>query len=247
MEMTPGSNSPNPLHLWVLDPPPSPRNRLTCALRVIWVIPQAVVLFFLDIGVFVAVVVAWFVALFTGRLEGGLRDFIVGVLRWQLRVQGYFFFLTDGYPPYSLDQEDAYPIRLAVPPPVELNRLAVLLRFFIAIPAGIVASVLSSGLLIVSIASWFMVLVTGELPRPLFEATRAVLRYQVRYYGYFAMVTPEYPWGPLGDATALPGAPGSDPNDPWAIRLSDGGRTAMIVIIVLGVIYDVIFNGFRRY
>lgn len=161
-----------PLHLWVLEPPPYPRNRLTCAIRLIMVIPQAIVLFFVNIAAFFVVVVAWFAALFSGKVPDGLREFIAGVLRWNIRVEGYFFFLTDTYPPYSLQEEDGYPIRFAIPPAVDLNRLAVLFRFFIAIPAYVVSSVLSGGLGIVSMGSWFMLLMTGRLPGPLFEAAR---------------------------------------------------------------------------
>ncbi len=232
-----------PLHLWVQEPPPSPRNRLTCAIRLIMVIPQLVVLLFVNIGAFFAVVAAWFVALFTGRLDGPLREFIAGVLRWNIRVEGYFYFLTDEYSPFSLNEEENYPVRLAIPPPVELNRAAVLFRIFIAIPAGIVANVLGAGLSIVAVGSWFMLLVTGELPGPLFEATRAVIRYQERFYGYLAMLTPEYSWGPMGDDTSQLAS--DDPNQAWSIRLSDGGRTAMIVVIVLGVIADIVSNARR--
>lgn len=229
-----------PFGLWVLEPTPSPRNRLTCAIRLIWVIPQFLALIVVNVVAFFAVIAAWFMALFTGQLQGELRDFLVGVLRWNTRVLGYFYFLTDAYPPYSLEEQSTDPVRLGVPQPVELNRAAVLLRIFIAIPAWIVASVLSGGLGIVSIGSWFMLLVTGELPRPLFEATRAVIRYEARFYAYFAMLTSEYSWGPLGDDTATTPA-----DDPWAVRLSDSGRTAMIVLIVIGVIVDLL-NGVRR-
>jgi hypothetical protein len=232
----PSTPSGMPLHLWVLDPPPSPRDRLTCAIRLIMVIPQILDLFFVNIAAFFAIIAAWFVALFTGRLAGGLREFIVGVLRWNFRVQSYFFFLTDTYPPYSLRDEDDYPVRFAIPPPVELNRAAVLFRLFIAIPGWIVASVLGAGLGVVSFASWFMVLVTGRLPVPLFEATRAVVRYQERFYGYYSMLTPEYPWGAMGDRSPVPA--GADASEAWSINLSSGGRTAMIVLIVLGVLNE---------
>jgi hypothetical protein len=210
-------------------------------------IPQFFVLVFVDIAVFFGVIAGWFVALFTGRLPRGLREFVAGVLRWHLRVEGYFFFVTDSYPPFSLDEEDTYPVRLAIPPPVELNPVAVLFRIFIAIPGWIITSVLGGGLAIVSIGSWFILLVTGELPRPLFEATRAVMRYEARFYGYLAMLTPEYPWGPLGDTPTLAAATPqiANPNDAWSIRLSEGGRTAMIVVIVLGIIVD-IANGAQR-
>jgi hypothetical protein len=204
------------------------------------VIPQVIVLFFVEIAAFFAILSAWFVALFSGRLAGGLREFIAGTLRWNLRVQGYFFFLTDTYPPYSLGDGDNYPVRVAIPPPVSLNRGAVLFRLFIAIPGSIVANVLAAGLAVVSVGSWFMVVVTGRLPEPLFEATRAVLRYQARFYGYFSLLTPEYPWGAMGDRPSL--SAGRDPNEAWSIKLSTGGRTAMIVVIVLGVISDLINN-----
>ncbi|HEY4867960.1 MAG TPA: DUF4389 domain-containing protein [Candidatus Dormibacteraeota bacterium] len=66
-------------------------------------IPHFVVLFFLGIAAFVAVVVAWFAILFTGRYPRGLFDFVEGVIRWSNRVTGYALILvTDQYPPFRL-------------------------------------------------------------------------------------------------------------------------------------------------
>ena len=66
-------------------------------------IPHYIVLFVLDIGVFFAVIGAWFAILFTGRYPRGIFDFVEGVARWHNRVIGYAFTLvTDKYPPFRL-------------------------------------------------------------------------------------------------------------------------------------------------
>lgn len=79
------------------------RNRLTVAFRIILVIPHVIVLALLAIAAIVAVIIAFFAVLFTGKWPDGLRNFVLGVGRWSLRVQAYFALLTDVYPPFSLD------------------------------------------------------------------------------------------------------------------------------------------------
>jgi hypothetical protein len=67
-------------------------------------IPHYIVLAFLSIAAFFAVVMAWFAILFTGEYPRALFDYVVGVARWWLRVSAYAFLLvTDEYPPFSLD------------------------------------------------------------------------------------------------------------------------------------------------
>ncbi len=66
-------------------------------------IPHYVVLFFLEIGAVVVVIIAWFAILFTGSYPRALFDFVEGVIRWHNRVLGYAFLLvTDRYPPFRL-------------------------------------------------------------------------------------------------------------------------------------------------
>jgi Domain of unknown function (DUF4389) len=66
-------------------------------------IPQYVVLLVLYIAGILLSVIGWFVVLFTGRYPRSHHDFVVGILRWSLRVQGYAFVLvTDRYPPFQL-------------------------------------------------------------------------------------------------------------------------------------------------
>lgn len=66
-------------------------------------IPHYVVLTLLGIVAILALVVAWFAILITGRCPRGLFDFVLNVGRWFYRVQAYAFLLTtDKYPPFSL-------------------------------------------------------------------------------------------------------------------------------------------------
>jgi hypothetical protein len=78
-------------------------NRWLPLVKWLFAIPHYVVLVFLSIAAGVAVVIAWFAILFTGRYPRGLFDFVEGVIRWHNRVLGYAFLLvTDRYPPFSL-------------------------------------------------------------------------------------------------------------------------------------------------
>jgi hypothetical protein len=79
------------------------RNRVTVFFRLILVIPQFIVVAVLTFAAAVVTFIALFAVLFTGRWPVGMRDFVVKVQRWSLRVQIYFALLTDVYPPFSLD------------------------------------------------------------------------------------------------------------------------------------------------
>jgi len=78
-------------------------NRWLPLVKWLLAIPHYVLLVFLWIAAVVAVVIAWFAILFTGRYPRGLFDFVLGVLRWGNRVIAYAFALvTDEYPPFRL-------------------------------------------------------------------------------------------------------------------------------------------------
>jgi hypothetical protein len=67
-------------------------------------IPHYIVLIFLNLAAIVAVVIAWFAILFTGRYPRSLFAFVESVFRWNNRVAAYALTLvTDAYPPFSLE------------------------------------------------------------------------------------------------------------------------------------------------
>jgi hypothetical protein len=80
-------------------------NRWLPLVKWLLAIPHYIVLLILWLIAIVAIVIAWFAILLTGRYPRALFDFVVGVARWSLRVQAYAFLLvTDRYPPFSLDR-----------------------------------------------------------------------------------------------------------------------------------------------
>jgi hypothetical protein len=82
---------------------PRELNRWLPLVKWLLAIPHYVVLFFLYIAAIVAVIIAWFAVLFTGRYPRGLFDFVEGVIRWHNRVLAYAVVLvTDQYPPFRL-------------------------------------------------------------------------------------------------------------------------------------------------
>jgi len=79
------------------------RNRVTVFFRLFLLIPQIVVLYILQIVASIVWFISLFVVLFTGSWNDGMRNLVLGYMRWSLRVGAYGTLLTDEYPPFSLD------------------------------------------------------------------------------------------------------------------------------------------------
>jgi hypothetical protein len=83
--------------------PTEGRDLWAVGLRIIYVIPHLIVLFFLSIAWIITAVIAWFAILFTGEYPEGLYKFAVGYLRWTVRVETYLYLMRDEYPPFPLE------------------------------------------------------------------------------------------------------------------------------------------------
>lgn len=159
-------------------------------------IPHGFCLFFLFIGLMFAHVVAFFTILFTGNVPRGLFDYIVGVHRWAQRVGLYLGYLTDHYPPFSLQSSDESPLTIELEHPEKLSRGLVLLKFFfgqlyIVLPHMFVLMFLSIWALILQFLAFWSVLFTGEYPKSFFDFIVGVNRWSLRVNLY--LLRDEYP------------------------------------------------------
>jgi hypothetical protein len=170
------------------------RNRLTTLLRLLLAIPHYIVLTVYGIGAFVAIVVAWFALLFTGRWPQALYDFTAGFLRYTTRLNAYTWLLADPYPPFSGGEEPSYPVRLKIGPPLpEYNRVKVLLRIFYVIPAYLIAYVMTLIVELAAVASWVVIVITGKQPKGLQDVIGLGISYTMRAYALMFLLTETYP------------------------------------------------------
>ncbi|MER5888863.1 DUF4389 domain-containing protein [Streptomyces sp. NPDC001941] len=221
----------------VLDvPAPAPQRRWTVLLRWLLLLPQFIAVMLLGIAAFFVVIAGWFAALVLGRLPEALHRFLANVVAYQARVEASAMLLVDRYPPFTFYDLD-FPVRVqqqATP----LNRLAVLFRIFLMIPAAIISGLLQSGWAAVSWVFWLITLVLGRLPEPVFAASAAVLRYRMRFQSYAMMLTPAYPKRLFGDDPA-----GEEPvSATRPLVLGTGATVLVVVFLLLGLVAHVTTN-----
>jgi Domain of unknown function (DUF4389) len=76
-------------------------NRLTNALRFIWIIPALFISLFLCIALFFVLLCSWVVVVITGKHPRGMWDFILRVHRFLFNLEAYALLMTDAYPGYD--------------------------------------------------------------------------------------------------------------------------------------------------
>jgi hypothetical protein len=102
-ETTPADPGSDPRIRVDVQPELEDRNRLTVGFRIILAIPQLIVIAVLWLAASVVTLIAFFAVLFTGRWPTGMRDFVMNVFKWWLRVEAYVLLLTDEYPPFAFE------------------------------------------------------------------------------------------------------------------------------------------------
>jgi hypothetical protein len=190
--MTPPAAPPNPAQIEVDYPPQLSRGLIF--VKWLLVIPHFLVIVVLGLIADIVLIISWFAVLFTGRFPRGLFDYMTGFYRWTYRATAYgVLLLTDQYPPFSLEDDPAYPVRLQFAYPERIPRWQPLVGWLLVIPAYICAYVLILITYLVVFIAWFAILFTGRYPEGLFDIVVIVLRWQVRVTTYMFWMNPEYP------------------------------------------------------
>lgn len=170
------------------------RNRLTAFFRLILAIPVAIWLYVYGILAYIAIVIAWFAILITARYPRALFDFVAGFNRALARGAAYAALLCDPYPPFSGGHDPAYPVRTEFAGPLErYSRLKTLFRPLLAIPIVILRYVMNILLEIGAVGAWVVIVITGALPRGLFDVMVLANSYMARSDAYLFLLTETYP------------------------------------------------------
>jgi hypothetical protein len=183
------------------------RNRLTAFFRLILVIPFAIWLYLYGILASIAIVIAWFAILITARYPKALYDFVAGFTRLLARVTAYAALLCDPYPPFAGGSDTPYPVRMHFAGPLErYSRPQAFFRAILAIPILILRYVMHLLLEVGALGAWFVIVITGRLPRGLFDLMVLANSYTARSDAYLYLLSETYP--PFQDAeTRAAGAP----------------------------------------
>jgi hypothetical protein len=167
------------------------RNRLTVFFRLLLAIPLAIWLGLWSILAGIVVLIAWFAALFTGRVPDGLHAFLARFLRASTHLTAYIFLLADPWPPFL--GEPGYPVDLRVDDAEPQSRLTVFFRLILAIPAMFLVYVFRLVNQIVAFLGWFYCLFTGHMHQGMRDLSLWMVRYEFQTYAYLLLLTGRYP------------------------------------------------------
>ena len=170
------------------------RSRLTALFRLLLAIPLAIWLYVYGLLASIAVVIAWLAIVFTARYPQALYDFVAGYVRLVARFTAYVSLLCDPYPPFVGSDDDGHPVRMRFEGPLEsYSRLKTFFRVILAIPIVILRYVMNLLLEAGAVAAWAVILITGKMPRGLFDLMVLANSYMARSDAYLLLLTETYP------------------------------------------------------
>ena len=189
---------------------PETSNRLSVLLRIILIIPIAIVAAAVSGAIITGIsdideaLAPFFVGgyiffgpllmiLFRKKYPKWWFDWNLALARFSTRIEAFLLLLRDEYP--STDEEQA--VRLDIEyPDVEndLNRFLPIIKWLLAIPHYILLIVLGLMALVVTILAWLLILILGRYPQGMFDFVVGVIRWATRVGAYmWLLTTDQYP------------------------------------------------------
>jgi hypothetical protein len=168
------------------------RNRLTVFFRLLLAIPQLIWLYLFGIAAAIVLVIAWFAALFMGRVPDGLHKFLATYQRLTTHVAAYTLLIADPWPPFG-GQPGTYPVDLRVDDAAQQSRLTVFFRGLLAIPALVLAYVFRIVNTLIAVLGWFYSLALGRMHEGMRDLSAWMLQFEMQTYGYLFLLTGRYP------------------------------------------------------
>lgn len=161
-------------------------------------LPHMFILMFLQIWGAIVTFISFWVILFTGRYPQSFFEFMVGMLRWGLRVNARMYNLADGYPGFGLNVVDDH-VSLEVEYPESLSRGLQIVKFmfgwlYVALPhIFILYFRIIWGNVILGFLAFWVVLFTGKYPASWHAFNVGTLRWLTRVNLYLSFMTDDYP------------------------------------------------------
>jgi hypothetical protein len=180
-------------------------NRWTTLFRIILAIPWLIVAYVYLIAVFFTHIFAWVSVVILGRYPQWLYNFNSGVVRYLVRFYAWAYLQTDVWPPFGIAADPSYPIRVNIAPAAaSQSRLKAFFRLILVLPMLIVSYAVNYIHLGAAIVAWLAIVFRGYLPEGINSALTFVNGFYARVFGYYAILTDDYP--PIGIEKAKPSA-----------------------------------------
>jgi len=168
------------------------RTRLTVFFRLLLAIPQLIWLYFFGIVAAFALLFAWIVAVFTGRVPDSLHDLLARYQRLTTHVAAYTLLIANPWPPFG-GSPGTYPIDLRVDEAAPQSRLTVFFRGLLAIPALVLAYVFRLVNTLIAVLGWFYSLIFGRMHEGMRDLSAWMLQFEMQAYCYLFLLTGRYP------------------------------------------------------
>jgi hypothetical protein len=167
------------------------RSRLTAFFRLLLALPHFVWITIWTYSMFLVIPFQWLWVIAAGHMEPDVHGYMGRFVRYHVHLYAYVFMLANPWPKPS--GREGYPVDMELDPPERQNRLTVIFRLILVIPAYVFMIVLNTVLYVIGFLGWFASLVLGRIPKGMRDLGAYCLRYQTQTYAYLLLLTPRYP------------------------------------------------------